>query len=484
MKSILRSTALLSSSSAVILLCGVISAKAWSLLLGPSGLGLVGVLQGLLGVLTLVAGMGIGTGVVRSGAIALAREDYEYVDALRKGAWLLLCALGAPAAILLVAFRAPISRLVLGWPEHASSIAFVGLALLFNLGAGFQVAILNAYHRLASIAKVNVISSIVGTIAGVALVWVWREGGIAPAIVAISATAWGASFYYYKRDLPRLSAKPARQEMLEAAGILLRFGGPFTAAMLSGTGVQFMIPVLVLHTLGAEAVGHYRAAAMISLGYGLVLTSSGPDYTVRVSAVSDRPALLVQLINQQHRMMMVLSIPVILGILALVRYLIPLLYSPQFHLAEQVLEWQLTGDLFRLSAWSMSVVILARNGSLMFFYTEAVAGLSAVIACWFGMRWFGVSGVGIAFMVSAVIHFMVVSAIVRRDIGFVWARENKRIFLAALAAVLLVRVAPLVGLESIRTPIALVFALIASVSSFRILWREVKEVRVVETSSL
>src|SRR6266850_3475114 len=116
MKSILRSTALLSSSSAVILLCGVISAKAWSLLLGPSGLGLIGVLQGLLGILTLLAGMGIGTGVVRSGAIALAREDHEYVGALRKGAWLLLWLLGAPAAIFLVAFRAPISRLVLGWP--------------------------------------------------------------------------------------------------------------------------------------------------------------------------------------------------------------------------------------------------------------------------------------------------------------------------------------------------------------------------------
>jgi len=477
MKSILRATAILSTSSAVILISGVVLAKAWSVMLGPSGFGFIAVLQSVLGLLTIAAGMGVGTGVVRAGAIALAREDHQYVGALRKGAWLLLVVFGAPTAILLAVFRTPISRLALGGPEHAGSIALIGLALLFNLAFSFQLTTLNAYHRLGSLAKVNVISSVIGTIIGTVLVWVWRDRAIAPAIVAISATGWAASFYYFKRDVPKLSTKPARREMLEAARLLLHFGGPYTAAMLAGTGVQFLIPILVLHTLGAESVGHYRAAAMISLGCALLLTASAPDYYVRVSAVSDRPSTLTQLINQQHRVVMVLAIPLILGILALVRYLVPLLYAAQFYPAESVLEWQLTGDLFKFSAWTMSIAILARNGSLMFFYTELVGGLTALLGSWLGMRWFGVAGVGMAFMLSSIANYLAVSTIVRRDIGLVWTTENRKILFAALAAVLLIRVAPLVGMESIRTPMALVFALIAAVSSLRILWREVREMK-------
>src|SRR5947209_8499677 len=76
MKSILKATAILSSGSLVSILVGLVSAKFSALLLGPSGVGYMGLLQSTLSLVVLVAGMGgISAGLVRAGARARAEEN-------------------------------------------------------------------------------------------------------------------------------------------------------------------------------------------------------------------------------------------------------------------------------------------------------------------------------------------------------------------------------------------------------------------------
>ena len=57
---------------------------------------------------------------------------------------------------------------------------------------------------------------------------------------------------------------------------MLRFGLPYTASMLVGTGVVLVMPVLVLHVVGSASVGYYRAAATIGIAYLGFLLRHGP----------------------------------------------------------------------------------------------------------------------------------------------------------------------------------------------------------------
>ena len=109
---------------------GLVSAKVSALVLGPGGMAYLGLLQSLLGLSVLFAGMGIGTGLVRAGARALAEEDLQKEAALRGGAWLLCWSLGGLAVLLMILLRAPLSRLVLGDPQHSGAVVFIGAALL------------------------------------------------------------------------------------------------------------------------------------------------------------------------------------------------------------------------------------------------------------------------------------------------------------------------------------------------------------------
>src|SRR2546421_7189606 len=115
MKSILKATAILSSGSLVSILVGLVSAKFSALLLGPSGVGYMGLLQSTLSLVVLVAGMGgISAGLVRAGARARAEENIRQEAALRSGAWMLCWCLGGLAVVLIFVLRGPLSRVMLG----------------------------------------------------------------------------------------------------------------------------------------------------------------------------------------------------------------------------------------------------------------------------------------------------------------------------------------------------------------------------------
>lgn len=478
MKSILKATAVLSSVSLVNILIGLVSAKVNAVLLGPRGVGYMGLLQSLLTLSVIIAGMGVGTGLVRAGAKVLADGDERQVAALRSGAWLLSWTLGGLALLLLVIFRLPLSRLMLGGPEHTGAVMLMGAALVLSLAATVQSSILNAHHRIADLARVGVLSSLLSMPLTLFIIWRWRAQGIALAVLAGCVVNWAVSYYFLRGRVPAPRLTPQRHEVFAAARSLLSFGGPFMASTLVGTGVLVCMPVLVLHTLSREDVGFYRAASAISISYlGVLLTAMGQDYYPRVSAVIDQPAALGQLVNDQLRLVLLLSGPVILGMLALVPYLVPLIYSAQFIPASSLLEWQLIGDLFKFSSWTMAMIVLTRMGSKTFFWLELLGGTLGLVTGWFGMRWLGLEGLGIGFMLSAMVYFCVCLLILRRNIGLRWTMENKLVFLLLVLTTLIVRALPYLGMEKLRTPVALAFAVLFGLGSLYTIWGEVGGLR-------
>jgi PST family polysaccharide transporter len=245
--------------------------------------------------------------------------------------------------------------------------------------------------------------------------------------------------------------------------------------MIVGTGVQFALPALVLHALGTEEVGFYRAATSISVSYlGVLMAAMSQDYYPRVSAASASADALVELVNQQHKLVMFIAVPAIFGVLALAPYIVAITYTPEFAPAVDILQWQLVGDLFRFSSWTMAFVILARSGGLAFFGIELFGGTCSLCVNWFGMRWFGLAGLGIGFLVTYLLYYAVVWVILRRSIRLAWSSQNGLIMLGALCSAALVQAGPLVGLSNLRLPLSLSFAALWAGVGAYVLWSETR----------
>ena len=77
---VIKSTTIIGGSSAVNVLFRIFQAKATALLLGPAGVGLMGVYNAILALASLVAGMGLETSGVRQIAESLGSGDEARVS--------------------------------------------------------------------------------------------------------------------------------------------------------------------------------------------------------------------------------------------------------------------------------------------------------------------------------------------------------------------------------------------------------------------
>lgn len=477
MKSILRATAILSSSSIASILLSLVSAKVMALYIHPEGYGYYGLLQSFVSVTSLLAGVGMATGIVKLGAASAARDEATRIASLRWASWLIFAVLGALAMVVISVFREGLSQLVLGQHHHGGMILLMGVASLFTVATNIQVGTLNAYHRVGALAKNGILNTFLSSSFSIASVIIWRARGIPVAVLGGAIVTWIVSQTFLNREVGRPLRAPL-STVLQDAKALLRFGGPYMASMFVGTGVQMLLPILVLHLLNPESVGYYRAAAAISVGYlGFLVTAMGQDYYPRVSAAAHEPAQLISLINAQHRLVMVLVVPMILGTLALTPYLVPLIYSAKFHPAVDILEWQLIGDLFKFASWTMSFAVLARCAPSLYFLTECVGGAVTLGTTWFGIKLLGMQGLGISFLVTYVVYYCIVWVVIRREIPLRLSGTNRGLFFAGIVGAMVIRILPATPFSHDRTAVALSLALLAGIFSLMILWRDYRATR-------
>lgn len=153
---ILRSSALMGGAQLVTLGLGFVRLKVIALLIGPSGIGLVGVLMAFNGNITALAGWGIGTSGVRVIAGSSDEEKVRKVAAVRRfGA--LLSWLGLLVVILLFW---PIGWATFQNGDYGMELFIAGLAVPLAIATSMWSALLQAHGQLKTLAKTQVISAV------------------------------------------------------------------------------------------------------------------------------------------------------------------------------------------------------------------------------------------------------------------------------------------------------------------------------------
>lgn len=462
MPPILRATALLFGSSTLSLLMLFIATKLWTLMIGPVGLGAISLHQSLVALTAMVAGLGMGVGVVRIGA-----GDAIRLAALRAAAWRLFWRVGVPTAIAVWLCREPLAHWVLGSPQSAAGVGWMALALLCSLAAGLQNGLLSAHHQVGALARMNLIATFVGCAASVWLIYGYGEAAVPWAVLSIYAATWLVSRWLLWQAVDRQSPplRPEARAVDEATRELIAFGAPYTASLLVGAGVLHVIPVLVLHGLGVAAVGFYRGAVLIAdNALGGLLNVMIQDYYPRVAATQDDMA---SVINQQHRLILKLAFPLVLGLYGLAPWLVPLAYSGEFYPMLGLLEWLLVASLIKFASWSMSFVVLARSPGRTFFLLELSAGAMHLALSVVLLKWLGLPGLGIAALATAVVYYALGWAILKHQIGFALTARNRLMVLGVLAVGLGLQALPTFGLAGLKTPLALAIGLAVGVSTLK-----------------
>jgi O-antigen/teichoic acid export membrane protein len=462
-RQIIRSTAVIGLASLSTIAIGLVRTKAAALLVGPVGIGLIGLYLNLVTAASALAGLGLNASAVREIAGAEAEADAQRLDANRRALVFLSVAMALAAALAMVLLREPISTHVLQGQVPPGDVAWLAAAVALTVLSVACVILLNGFRRIAALAWVQVSGALLGTAAGLAALFYWREDGLLAYVLAAPAAALVVGLLFTAR-LPPLSTRSSPPPLvLRQSAIMARLGLLFMLSVLAQSLAVLAVRTFVHDELGAVALGQFAASWIISSIYvGSVLQAMGTDYYPRLSAVIGDEAAAAGQINEQVETALLLVTPVLLVALAIAPWLLQLAYSSAFVGAADLLRWQILGDIFKIAAWPLAMALLARDRGLHYVLIEAGAAGTLVAVTWLTIGRFGLVAPGIAYAVMYVLYLgaQLLAA------GIAFTRRTVGVLVASIAVVAVTFLAALAS-EGLGLACGLVLAVIVALLAFR-----------------
>lgn len=446
----LRSSTIIGGAQVFTILASLAKMKVVAVVLGPMGVGLIGLYMNLVSTAGAIASLGIGTTGVRQVVAADADGGEFGVGRARRVLFWGSMALALTGGGLFWLSSNWIARVVLSDEARSGDVAWLSIGVAVTVAASSQAALLTGLRRIGDLARINVGAGVIGALIGVLAIWIWPAYGLVVMVIIAPTMSFVLGRLYIARLGRPAGARPRFSEMTREWRAMARLGAAF---MMSGVVVllgQLAVRTLVQRELGSDALGQFQAAWSISVTYlGFVLGAMATDYFPRLTAaLKDRNAA-VKLVNEQTEVALLLCAPVVLAMLAFSPWVIRVLYSSEFGPAVEILQWQLLGDILKVISWPLGFLQQARGAGKTFLATETAASVLLILVIIVALPKFGLQATGIAFLAVYVLYLPLVWWLGRRWIGFRWTRSVRLqavgVVFAALAVDLACRKSDIAG---------------------------------------
>lgn len=434
----LKSTSLIGGSSLVNLLIRLVRTKCAAILIGPAGVGLIGIYHSMYGLVGTVVGMGIATSGTRQMAAAHGAGEIKQqaliAETVRRTVW----ATGSAGLLIMMLGSGWFSRISFGTSAHAVAIAVLGVTVLLeNIATGYS-CILQGTRRIADLARLAIWGSFSGTLISIPCYYFWGIRGIVPSLVLSSAATTAAARWFVRR-VPLERVEATWRESRQQVGALLRFGVP---VMLSGFMTilgGYLIRLVLVRRFGLDGVGIWQAAFSLSgILVNFVLSAMGTEYYPRLTAVSSDSRDMTRAVNEQTEIALLLAGPGLAATILFAPLVISIFYSGRFDAAVSILRWSVYGIFGRLITWPLGFIPLAKGRGNLFLGLVVLDNLIYLAAVWLCVGRWGLPGAGIAFMLLYVVYVPLMYGVGRAIADIAWTGSTVVLILALGAMLALI----------------------------------------------
>jgi O-antigen/teichoic acid export membrane protein len=427
-RSIMKATSLFGGVQVFNIIIAILRSKIIAILLGPAGLGIVGLLNSTTGFVSLLTNFGLGTSAIRD--IAAANESGDehriskIVTVFRRLVWIT----GLLGAVITFVSSSWLSQLTFGNKDYTVAFMWLSCSLLFSQLTSGQKVLLQGMRKLKYLAKANMLGSLIGLLISAPLYYYYRVDGIVPAIVLTAIFLLGITWYFGKKIKIERTAVTAKETIFEGKG-MLKMGFMLSLSGLISTGASYIVRIFISNTGGVEDVGLYSAGfAVIGTYVGMVFTAMGTDYYPRLSGVSKDNKKANLLINQQAEIAVLILAPILTVFLIFINWAVIILYSTKFTPVNGLIQWAALGMYFKAVSWAIGFIFLAKGASKLFFWSELVASSYMLLFNILGYKYFGLTGMGFSFLISYILVLIQVYFIAKIKYEFSFSSEFYKIF--------------------------------------------------------
>ena len=435
---ILGSSTIVGGSRAVTYVLVLARTKIVAILLGPVGVGLIGLYQSTIGLVATASGLGIGSSGVREVASAYADGDDERIATTVRTLRRSCVVAGAVGCLLTVVVATPLSRWAFGDEDHAVEMALLGITVLLTTIHSGQAALLQGTRRIAKLASTTVISAAASTIVAIVVYWFFGTDGIVPVLIA-NAAIQVLLFWWVARHIAVRRVALRWSQTWQHAKSLLELGLAFMWGALLAAAVALTLRSVIVRELGLGAAGIYTSSWGLSgMFASFVLAAMGTDFYPRLTAVAQDNVSVNRLVNEQIEIGVLLALPGLVGTQSFAPFVMQLFYSREFVGGAELLQWFVLGVMLQVVAWPLGFIQRAKGASRWMYVSQTEAqvlllGLSVGLL----HHYDDVIGVAVALPCMYAIHLVVTILIARHLSSFRYTSNAFRLQQVALGLTLL-----------------------------------------------
>lgn len=445
----LRAIAMVGGSQVANIAISIVRVKLVAMLLGPTGIGLLGLLNNIKEVGGTVGGLGLATSGVRQ--IAQDSKDINNQSKTQKLLLFSLAIQGGVTALIIWLLRDRLAEHLFPATVNPQVIGIIAVSVWISLVSSAMTAVLQGMRRITELIGVTIYGALIGTVIGLSAIMALGQHGLPFFVFGIALGQLLTALWFFRRaDRSTQLTSSTVQEQFSIWFSMVRLGIAFMAGALLTSATLLFVRNIVQQTLGLDALGQFEATWALTMTYlGFVLNAMAADYFPRLSSVIHEPKVANAMVNEQLQLALILGGPLILATIGLAPIALTVLYTSEFKDAAPLLQLMTLGNIFKLGSWSMGFTVVAKGRSGLFMLLQLNFNLCFTAFLLWQIDNFGTFAIGAAFIAAYGAQMIMTWMAARTIISFSWEKLSLRLmlsyFIAAVILLLIVRTAPITG---------------------------------------
>ncbi len=416
-KIIFKSTFLFGLVQVFKVLISFVKNKIVALLLGPEGVGIIGIFISTSSMLQTGASLGISQSAVRDISESNSSSDrakFSKVISVTNRLTLFTGLLG----LILTVFLSPfLSKWTFGDTSYTIPYIILGIAVAFNIVTEGQLAVLKGMRQLKALANASIIGAVIGLVTSIPLYYFFNKSGIIPSLVITGFSALIFSNYFVKK-INYDKTKMTFNEIYSVANPMIIMGIALMFVTFLSSLAAVFISAYIRSKGGLDEVGYYNAGvAIINSYFGVIIAALTTDYFPRLASINkDNKKIQIEL-NRQSSVSLVLTSPLIVLFIVFLPWFVTLLYSSEFFPTVEFMKYAIYGTLITICSNQVDMILVAKYEIKIFSFISILYRILQVIVSVTLFDFFGLKGMGIAITVMGFIHLLIMTLVVYKKFG-------------------------------------------------------------------
>lgn len=415
------------------ILVGIISAKFVAIFLGTTGIGLVGLLQNTLAIISSITGFGINISGVRMVTLANAEENHQEfsktVLVLKRAS----ITTGILGVFLTLILAKPLSIWTFGSTEYTNWFLVLSINFIFSSLAINKMVLLQGTRSMKEIAVSTVVYAVLVTAVTLPIYYFFKMEGIV-AVLILTAVLNYVVNWFFARKISVVPVSVGFKETISRSKEMIQLGFLLSINVIFGQITAYLLKLYFNFQHATESVlGLYVVATTLLLTYvGMVFSAMSTDFYPRLTQVQTDNNKVKEMVNDQIEVALLLLTPLVVIFYFLAPFLITILYSDDFLGVVLILKWALLAIIIKAIIWPLAFIILAKGEKKLYFKQEILGDAMNIIFTIIGYYYFGLIGIGIAMVFNYSVYGIYVFLVVRKKFNFNFRKNTTALMIKSL----------------------------------------------------